>query len=134
MAKSPAPSKLETLFLRRWRELAPDLPPEAEYVLPAWEAWASERKALGLVSRRVTYRADFAWPAARVALEIQGATWTLGGHSSGAGIERDCAKSLTGQAGGWCCLQLTGSMLQRQHQIWLPKIAELIRGRTISAA
>lgn len=122
-------SPLEDRFVARWQLLYPDLPFEREYSLPAWDAWASERKALGLVSRRVRYRADFAWPSAQVALEIQGGTWTLGKHSSGVGIERDCAKSFTAQAAGWACFAITGTMLKKQEQIWLPKLSAVIQAR-----
>lgn len=122
-------SPLEDRFAALWQRQFPGLPFEREFTLPAWEAWASERKALGLVTRRVRYRADFAWPDARVALEIQGGTWTLGKHSSGAGIERDCAKSFTAQASGWVCFAITGTMLKRQNSIWLPKLAATIQRR-----
>jgi hypothetical protein len=122
-------SPLEDRFAARWQQLYPALPFEREYSLPAWEAWASERKALGLVTRRVRYRADFAWPEAQVALEIQGGTWTLGKHSSGVGIERDCAKAFTAQASGWACLAITGTMLKKQEAIWLPKLSALIEAR-----
>jgi hypothetical protein len=131
MARSSSP--LEERFVARWQRLYPDLAFEREYSLPAWEAWATERKVLGLVSRRVRYRADFAWPYAEVALEIQGGTWTLGKHSSGVGIERDCAKSFTAQASGWLCFALTGTMLKAQEQIWLPKLAAVIERRSADA-
>lgn len=130
MARAPSP--LEDRFALRWKALYPGLVFEREYTLPAWEDWAAERKAAGLISRRVTYRADFAWPEARVALEIQGGTWTLGKHSSGAGIERDCAKSFTAQASGWICFAITGTMLRKQEAIWFPKLANTIRRRTVA--
>lgn len=123
------PSHLEERFATRWQQLYPGLPFEREFILPAWQHWASERKALGLARRRVTYKADFAWPEAAVALEIQGGTWTLGKHSSGVGIERDCSKSFTAQLSGWACLALTSTMLQRQERIWLPKLAAMISSR-----
>lgn len=126
MARS---SPLEDRFADRWQQRYPLLGFKREYSLPAWEAWAIERKHLGLVSRRVRYRADFAWPDAEVALEIQGGTWTLGKHSSGVGIERDCAKAFTAQASGWLCLAMTGTMLKTQEGIWLPKLAALIQAR-----
>lgn len=124
------PSPLEDRFANRWQVLFPDLNFEREYSLPAWEHWAAERKTLGLVKRRVKpYRADFAWPDAAVALEIQGGTWTLGKHSSGVGIERDCTKSFTAQLSGWACLAMTSTMLIKQERIWLPKLAAVIQQR-----
>lgn len=126
-----ATSHLEDRFADRWQRLYPHLPFQREYSIPAWEDWAAERRALGLVKRRVKpYRADFAWPQSALLLEIQGGTWTLGKHSSGVGIERDCSKAFTAQAAGWILLALTGGMLKQQERIWLPKLASLIETRS----
>lgn len=38
------------------------------------------------------YRADFAWPHARLLLEVNGGTWNGGKHGRGSGIERDYEK------------------------------------------
>lgn len=38
------------------------------------------------------HRADFAWPHARLLLEVQGSTWSGGAHGRGSGIERDYEK------------------------------------------
>jgi len=35
---------------------------------------------------------DFAWPGAKVAMEVDGGTWVGGAHSRGSGIEKDCEK------------------------------------------
>jgi very-short-patch-repair endonuclease len=122
-------SRLEDRFANDWRQLYPGLPFLREQTIPPWQAWADERKALGLVRRRVPYVADFVWPQAMVAVEIQGATWVQGGHSSGAGIQRDAMKAITAAAGGWVVLPLTGNMLTRDGSIWLPKVAGIIRSR-----
>lgn len=125
----PQRSRLEQQFAARWGVRYPELPPTREHVLPAWQAWAQDLKRRGLRRRSVPMRADFAWPAARVALEIQGGTWVKSGHSSGRGIERDCIKALLAQSDGWALVAVTDAMLCRQTDIWLPMLAVLIRSR-----
>lgn len=78
-------------------------------------------------------RADFAWPAAQVALEIQGGIWVKSGHSTGAGIDRDAAKSFVAQADGWVLVAFTEQMFDKQGAIWLPKLAQTIKTRQLAA-
>jgi hypothetical protein len=47
------------------------------------------------------FRGDFVYPPAKVIIEIQGAVWTKGGHSTGTGITRDALKSALALANGW---------------------------------
>jgi hypothetical protein len=66
----------------RW----PDLPPpEAEY------RFFPERK----------WRFDFAWPWAKVALEVEGGVWTGGRHTRGSGFVRDIEKYNRAAVLGW---------------------------------
>jgi hypothetical protein len=122
-------SHLEQQFAGRWVVRYPDLPFEREHVVPAWRTWAEWKKAAGITSRSVPMRADFAWPQACVALEIQGGTWVKSGHSSGRGIERDAIKALLAQLDGWALVALTDHMLGRDAHIWLPRLEQLIRSR-----
>lgn len=122
-------SHLEQQFAARWAVRYPELPFARELALPVWQDWALDLKRRGLRERAVSMKADFAWPAARVALEIQGGTWVKSGHSSGRGIERDAIKALLAQSDGWALVALTESMLCRQGEIWLPRVATLIRSR-----
>lgn len=122
-------SHLEQQFVGRWAVRCADLRYEREHVLPAWRSWAAEKKERGLTRRATPMRADFAWPVARVALEIQGGIWVKGGHSSGGGIERDAIKSLLAQADGWVLVAFTEKMLLQQGHIWLPRLEQLIRSR-----
>lgn len=71
--------------------------------------------------------ADFAWPEARIAVEVQGATWVKGGHSTGAGIARDAAKSNLAQLSGWVLLALTAEMIRPD---WLARLETALRSRT----
>jgi hypothetical protein len=128
-------SRLENIFSAKWLRDYPHLHFEREYVIPGWRAWAEEKKQLGIVTRRVPFKADFAWPQACVVVEVQGGTFVVGGHSTGPGIERDAIKSLTAQVSGWALICLTDKMLTRNgEKIWLPKLASFIVARTASKA
>lgn len=50
---------------------------------------------------------DFAWPAARLAVEVQGGIWRTGGHTTGAGVTRDCEKAALILIAGWRPLSVT---------------------------
>jgi hypothetical protein len=58
------------------------------------------------------WRFDFAWPACRLALEIEGGTWTRGRHVRGIGYERDCEKYSEAALRGWCVLRVTTGMMK----------------------
>ena len=47
------------------------------------------------------WRFDFAWPAERVALEVEGGVWVGGAHGRGSGIVRDIEKYNAAAALGW---------------------------------
>ena len=54
------------------------------------------------------YSWDFAWPEAKILLEVQGGTWmSKGGHNTGSGINRDNEKANLANIAGWCCLAVT---------------------------
>lgn len=92
---SSCPSAPELLF---WRLMASaGLPlPEREYRFHPIRRW----------------RMDYAWPAQKVAVEIQGGTWQGGRHSRGPGYEADCEKQNTALAMGWQLLRYTPGMLK----------------------
>jgi very-short-patch-repair endonuclease len=123
------PSRLEAQFAHTWGKAYPSLPFSREVSIPPWEAWAVERKALGLAKVRRAYVADFAWPDARVVVEVQGGTWVKSGHSTGGGIQRDAIKQVTAAVGGWLVLPLTAQMVGEHSGIWLPRVAAVIRQR-----
>lgn len=67
----------------------------------------------GALGRR--WKMDFAWPEARVCIEIQGGTWMPAGggrHSRGAGYEADAEKLSAAALLGWKCLVATSSQVQ----------------------
>lgn len=55
------------------------------------------------------WRADFAWPSAMVACEVDGGTWINGRHSRGSGVEADCEKASAAAILGWRVLRVTGA-------------------------
>jgi very-short-patch-repair endonuclease len=77
------------------------------------------------------WRFDFAWPAALVAVEVDGGTWNGGRHSRGAGYANDCEKRNAAVLAGWRVLSVTSEMvhngqaaalvqqaLERQEEAW----------------
>ena len=58
------------------------------------------------------WRFDLAWPSLRLALEIEGGTWTGGRHVRGKGYERDCDKYNAAALAGWTVLRATTAMLR----------------------
>jgi len=58
------------------------------------------------------WRFDYAWPERRLALEIEGGTWTGGRHVRGKGYERDCEKYNAAALASWMVLRVTTAMLK----------------------
>ena len=53
------------------------------------------------------WRFDYAWPDAKIALEVEGGIWTQGRHSRGAGMQGDMEKYNTAAALGWRIIRTT---------------------------
>lgn len=83
-------------------------------------------QALGLppASRELTFhptrkwRFDLAWPTRRLAVEVEGGTWSGGRHVRGKGYEGDIEKYNAAQALGWLVLRVTPQMLTRSESFW----------------
>src|SRR5579871_3812123 len=58
------------------------------------------------------WRFDFAWPAHRLALEVEGGVWSGGRHVRGKGYERDCEKYSEAALRGWRVLRVTSGMVK----------------------
>ena len=67
------------------------------------------------------WRFDFAHVESRTAFEIQGGAWVQGRHSRGAGMSKDCDKSIAAALEGWVVVPLT------REQITVPTVERLIR-------
>ena len=80
----------------------------------AEETFANQAQYAGLLEPECQYRFhptrrwvfDFAWPACRIALEIEGGTWTQGRHTRGAGFEKDCEKYNEAALMGWAVFRV----------------------------
>lgn len=57
------------------------------------------------------YRFDFAFPAQKVAVEVEGGRWVGGRHTSPVGFAKDCEKYNTAAVLGWCVLRVTPEMV-----------------------
>lgn len=87
--------------------------PETEYRFDAARRW----------------RFDYAWPARKIAVEIDGGNWAqtnkarwgtgagVAGHNSGTGRDRDNEKQNAAVVAGWKVLRYTASSLKREAEI-----------------
>lgn len=73
------------------------------------------------------FRLDFAWPALRVALEVEGGVWTGGRHTRGAGFERDALKYSEAAIRGWLVVRVTTGMVKSGAALELVKRAIEVR-------
>src|SRR5262249_3281144 len=72
------------------------------------------------------FRWDFAWPAQRVCLEVQGAVWTGGAHGRGSGIIRDQAKANIAAGRSWLCFYTTPKELCTVQTIEMIRLALVV--------
>lgn len=103
-------SKLEATFDVYWKLLGSKEKPVPEYQF--------------LVKRR--FRFDRAFPKAKVAVELEGGTWSGGRHTRGAGFERDCEKYNLAALHGWKVLRFTGTMLKKSPAQVIDQVREAI--------
>ena len=74
------------------------------------------------------WRYDFAWPVYRVACEVQGGTWTQGGHVRGLQFARDREKMAEAQIAGWIVVEVTPNMMRSGLAMRLLNDALRVRG------
>jgi very-short-patch-repair endonuclease len=58
------------------------------------------------------WRVDFAWPDLKVAVEVEGGTYTQGRHVRADGFEKDCEKYNALEELKWTLLRYTSRMVQ----------------------
>lgn len=63
------------------------------------------------------WRFDFAWTEFRIAVEVEGGTWSGGRHTRGAGYEADVSKYNQAALDGWTVLRFTSSQVKRGEAI-----------------
>lgn len=106
-------STAEATFLTLWKALGYPAPDEREY------RFSTQRM----------FRFDFAWPAIKVAVEVEGGTWTGGRHVRGQGYENDCVKYWHAIVLGWTVFRLTTGMIERDPSLYLGGIQKMIEQR-----
>lgn len=67
------------------------------------------------------WRLDYAWPDAKLGLEVEGGVWTLGKHGRGSGIVKDMEKGNALAVAGWRLLRVTPAQLATRET------AEMVR-------
>lgn len=65
------------------------------------------------------WRFDFAWPAHRVALEVEGGIWTEGRHTRGSGFLKDMEKYNEAARLGWRVMRCTPATLDTLSTVHL---------------
>lgn len=58
------------------------------------------------------WKFDFAFPAHRLAIEVDGGVWTNGGHTRGSGFIKDMRKLNAAAVRGWRVLRYTPQMIE----------------------
>jgi very-short-patch-repair endonuclease len=67
------------------------------------------------------YRYDFAWPQLKIAVEIDGGTFSGGNHVRGVGYSRDCRKNNLAQSEGWIVLRADRTILFEKEFVQIVK-------------
>lgn len=92
-------SVLERLLWQQLMELGVPAP-DREFVF----AWGSRRQ----------WRFDFAWPALKWAVEVDGGIWTRGRHCRPLGFRADCEKLRAATIAGWKVLRYTETEIRNK--------------------
>lgn len=93
--KKRAPSRIEELFAVQVRALRLPVP---------------VRELSPVAGRR--WRVDFAWPAFRLIVEIEGGVWSGGRHVRPVGFAGDCEKYNALALSGWMVLRFPGDQVE----------------------
>ncbi len=96
LAKAAKRVKFEVMFLTQLR--AVKLPaPEREWKFHPTRDW----------------RFDMAWPALKIAVEIDGGIWSSGRHVRGYGYEEDCIKMAEAYLLGWTVYRFSTGQVKK---------------------
>lgn len=69
------------------------------------------------------WRLDFAWPDAKLGLEVEGGVWSRGKHGRGSGIVKDMEKSNALACCGWRLLRVVPNDLETLDTVHLVREA-----------
>ena len=84
-----------------------------------------EREVCVIPGRK--FRFDFCWREARLLVEINGGTFTRGGHSTGLGIKRDYIKQNLCQLAGYKLLTFDSDMVKSGQALEFTE--KMLRGK-----
>ena len=73
------------------------------------------------------WRWDMAYPDIKLAIEVDGGTWSGGRHTSGSGFSKDCEKHNAGVLRGWALLRFTTDMVTHGVRNRFPPPEEVIK-------
>jgi very-short-patch-repair endonuclease len=76
------------------------------------------------------WKNDYAIIDLKIAIEIEGGTFSGGRHTRGEGYKNDCIKYNTAQCMGWIVLRFTTDMIKESPDIVLTHIEEALRLRS----
>lgn len=76
------------------------------------------------------WRFDWAWPAQRVALEVEGGVFIRGRHSRGAGMVKDMEKYNAASLLGWRIMRVTPKQVANGEAVQLMRDWLDLHGRT----
>jgi len=115
-------------------------PEERDQSYTDWRAIAIAARATGLVLMELDrefrfapprrWRFDYAFPAHKVAVEIEGGVWARGRHVRPRGYAADCEKYTAAAALGWRVLRYTTDRLRREPLNIARQIADATQGET----
>jgi len=74
------------------------------------------------------WRFDYAWPAVKVAVEIEGGIWNKSRHTTAKGYSNDCEKYNHAAAAGWVVIRLT-EIHMKDSVKWVEFIGDVIKKR-----
>jgi very-short-patch-repair endonuclease len=65
------------------------------------------------------WRTDFAYPDIKLAIEVEGGSWSGGRHTTGTGFEKDCEKYNEAAILGWTVIRVTSKMINSEDLVAL---------------
>jgi hypothetical protein len=107
--RRPSVSRRLAVSLDRQCQLAGLPKPEAEFKFHPNRRW----------------RFDFCWPAHSIAVEVDGAVYSGGRHTRGAGVEKDNEKFAEAMCMGWKVLRVSTGQVQSGAALeWITRLLQ----------
>jgi len=94
--RPPLKHDLTDAFFELWKRLGPDRPAKRDFRFHQTRRW----------------KFDAAWPAEKVAVELEGGIWTRGRHTRGKGYWRDMQKYNAAVWAGWRLFRFAANDLE----------------------